>query len=120
VGVITITVFVATLEETSAWLDALAQIPGIEDASYSNITETTLGTQTGYTANCSAQINLLGLSGKVLGPQFEQWAAEAKTAPDAAPADTETAKDAQAASATQTGAKPDSNAAAPPSTGEAH
>jgi hypothetical protein len=74
VGRIMVGIRVTTLDEVAEWITTLDGTPGLEMATYSVI-ESPEKENPGlyYDVTCSAEVNLLGLTGEVLPPEFTEW-----------------------------------------------
>jgi hypothetical protein len=70
----TINLTVPSLEAAAEWVDTLNATPGLENAGYQSLARQVEedGTVV-YRINCSANINLLGLTGKALPEEFRAW-----------------------------------------------
>ncbi|MDR1118364.1 MAG: hypothetical protein LBL01_03585 [Bifidobacteriaceae bacterium] len=96
VGRMTVVLVVPTLQAAAQWVNTLNATPGLESAGYQNLTRETADAAgvAGYRISCSAEINLIGLTGKSLPPEFEEWRVKAIAAqkgeePEEAPETTE-------------------------------
>ncbi|MDR3361078.1 MAG: hypothetical protein LBO20_10665 [Bifidobacteriaceae bacterium] len=76
VGRLTVGIRVAQFPDTSEWIRTLNKTPGLEMGSCSAIErleETADWDQPVYDVACSAEVNLLGLTGKGLPDDFTEW-----------------------------------------------
>jgi Tfp pilus assembly protein PilN len=82
VGRMTVVLTVPSLEAAAQWVVTLNATPGLENAGYVNLSrekdEATDTTR--YKISCSAEINLIGLTGRSLPPEFLEWQVAATAA----------------------------------------
>jgi hypothetical protein len=74
VGSISLTLQFTSTEDVVKWIQTLEAMPGVEYANYDTVAS--MGGAEGefqYTVQCTAQVDLSRLSGKVLGEDFRAW-----------------------------------------------
>jgi hypothetical protein len=76
VGRLALELRVAALVDTGSWLRTLDATPGLEMAHCSSMVRVEgeePGSVVGFDVTCSAEVNLLGLTGKGLPDEFNEW-----------------------------------------------